>query len=71
MQIKSRYNAGMVKVTEKNYGIRIPPELREELRLLANEDARSLNAEMVWILRNYVEQRKREKEVKQERVSKT
>ena len=59
MRTEYDYNICMA---EKNYGIRIPPALLEELRLLAKEDARSLNSEMVWILRAYVEQRKRGKE---------
>ena len=37
--------------------IRFPRELWETLKRLAQEDSRSFNAEVVWILRNYTEGR--------------
>jgi len=61
----------MVKETEKHLGLRLSEQLLTELRQLAKEDARSINSEVIWALRRFVEQRKQEKEVKQESVSKT
>jgi len=42
--------------------IRFPRDLWETLKRLAQEDSRSFNSEVVWILRNYTEGR--EKDVK-------
>jgi Arc-like DNA binding domain len=39
--------------------VRFPVELIEELRRIACEDGRSLHGEILWILRDYVAQRKR------------
>lgn len=55
------YNVYMEKKTERNYSIRMSPELLQELRQLAKEDKRSMNSEMVWILQNYVELRRKER----------
>ena len=51
----------MKKKAVKNVNIntRYPPDLLEELRKLAQEHERSLNGEIVWALRQYVEQQKK------------
>lgn len=47
--------------SEKRFSIRFPLALLETLKELAKEDNRSINGEIVWILRTYVMQRKGEK----------
>lgn len=53
----------MKKKTVKDVGIntRYPPDLLDELRKLAQEHERSLNGEIIWALRQYVEQQKKTK----------
>jgi hypothetical protein len=45
----------------KRFSIRFPLELLETLKKLAQEDQRSINGEIVWILSEYIKQRKGEK----------
>jgi hypothetical protein len=45
----------------KRFSIRFPLDLLESLKQLAKEDERSINSEMVWILREYVQKRKGDK----------
>ncbi len=44
-----------------NINTRYPPDVLDELRKLAQEHERSLNGEIVWALRQYVEQQKKNK----------
>lgn len=44
---------------EKKLTIRIPEELHEKLTHLAQKDTRSLNAELIVLLKEAVEQRER------------
>jgi hypothetical protein len=39
---------------EKSVSIRFPPDILEQLREVANQENRSLNAEVVWIVRQYL-----------------
>lgn len=41
----------------KPFLLRLPPELMEDLRVWANQDLRSLNAHIEYLLRQAVEQR--------------
>lgn len=47
---------------ERSVSIRFPPDLLEALKRIAEEDARSLNSEVVWALRQFVEQRREEQD---------
>jgi predicted HicB family RNase H-like nuclease len=40
-----------------NVNIRIPDELHEELRVASQEDQRSLNGEILWLLRQALDNR--------------
>ncbi|MFL5591387.1 MAG: Arc family DNA-binding protein [Ktedonobacteraceae bacterium] len=53
----------MKKKAVKDIGIntRYPPDLLDELRKLAGVHERSLNGEIIWALRQYVEQQKKTK----------
>jgi hypothetical protein len=42
----------------KRFSIRFPLDLLETLKQFAQEDARSINGEMIWILGEYAKQRK-------------
>ncbi len=42
----------------KRFSIRFPLDLLETLKKLAQEDKRSINGEIVWILSEYVKHRK-------------
>jgi hypothetical protein len=44
---------------EKRFSVRFPPALLEDLKQLAREDDRSINAEIVRILAQYVKTRKK------------
>jgi hypothetical protein len=57
------YNSSMKKKAVKDISIntRYPPDLLDELRKLAVAHERSLNGEIVWALRQYVEQQKKTK----------
>lgn len=46
-------------VGEKSYPLRIPPDLYEEIKRLAEEEERSANWMMVRLLREAVEARRR------------
>ena len=51
------------RMVESKFNARFPRELFEELRELARENERSINSELIWIVRAYLErQRRREKE---------
>lgn len=45
----------------KPFLLRLPPELMEELRIWANQDLRSLNAHIEYLLREAVKRRKTSK----------
>ena len=45
----------------KKFLLRLPPDLMEELRRWANDDFRSLNAQLEFILRDAVRKRKRKR----------
>jgi hypothetical protein len=40
-----------------NLNVRFPPDVIEAMRRLARQDARSLNSEVIWALRNYIARR--------------
>ncbi len=46
------------KPARKPFLLRLPPELMEELRAWANQDLRSLNAHMEFLLREALRRRK-------------
>ena len=48
----------MEKEKEIPYGTRYPQEVLESMRKLAKDHGRSLNAEIVWALREYIKQQK-------------
>ena len=43
---------------EKRVSIRFPLDVWKMLRILAQEDGRSINGQVVWILRDYIKKRK-------------
>ena len=45
-------------IATKSVSIRFPLDLLETLKQLAQEDARSINGEVIWILRDYTQRRK-------------
>ncbi len=45
----------------KEFLLRIDQQLHDELRRWADDDLRSLNAQVEWILRRAIDQRRREK----------
>ena len=53
------YNRGMKeKQPEQKIQIRFPVDMWESLKELAQEDHRSLNGEVIWILQDYIKRRK-------------
>jgi hypothetical protein len=50
------------KPDESQILIRLSPDLCEEVKRFAEEHERSLNGEVVWALRQYIEQQKKEEE---------
>jgi hypothetical protein len=44
------------------FSIRFPLDLLATIKRFAQEDARSINSEIVWILRNYTEGREKDVE---------
>ena len=42
----------------KHINMRFPPELVEELKRSASENGRSLHAEILWAVREYLKRRK-------------
>ena len=46
---------------EKRFSVRFPLDLLETLKRFAREDKRSINSEIIWILREYARKRKGEK----------
>jgi len=50
-----------MKQQEKRFSVRFPLDVLEAIKQLAQEDGRSINGEIVWILRNYIMQRKGDK----------
>ena len=56
------YTKCMDEKTEKSYSLRIPADLLEEVRAIAQRHNRSVNGEIVTALREYVlRQKKRER----------
>lgn len=51
----------MDKTKETRITIRFPADLAEELRILAEQEERSINGEVVHALREYVASKKRKK----------
>lgn len=49
---------GPKKPARKPFLLRLPPELLAELRTWANQDLRSLNAHLEFLLRQAIQQRK-------------
>ncbi len=47
---------------EKRFSVRFPLDLLETLKWFAQEDKRSINSEIIWILREYARKRKGEQE---------
>ncbi len=56
MYTQRRYNAYMKQ--EKRYSVRFPESVLEAIQQAAQEDNRSVNGEIVWIVRTYLEERK-------------
>ncbi|MFN0244078.1 MAG: ribbon-helix-helix domain-containing protein [Planctomycetota bacterium] len=50
-------DAGNGSPERKPFLLRLPPELMEELRVWANQDLRSLNGHIEFLLRRAVEER--------------
>ncbi|MGI9059082.1 MAG: Arc family DNA-binding protein [Ktedonobacteraceae bacterium] len=44
---------------EKRFSVRFPLDLLETIKQLAKEDKRSINAEILWIVREYIQRRGR------------
>ncbi len=51
-----RYNVYMDE--EKRFSVRFPLDVLTAIKQLAKEDKRSINSEIVWIIREYLAQRK-------------
>lgn len=45
---------------EKRFSVRFPLDVLESIKHLAKEDGRSINSEIVWILRSYLATRRGE-----------
>ena len=43
---------------EKRFSVRFPLDVLDTIKQLAKEDGRSINSEIVWILRDYIRARK-------------
>ena len=43
---------------EKRYSVRFPESVLEAVKQVAQEDNRSVNGEIIWIVRTYLEERK-------------
>jgi hypothetical protein len=52
----------------KRYSVRFPLDLLQAVKQFAQEDKRSINGEIVWIVEQYVKQRKRGKRDKELQV---
>lgn len=52
-------NKGTTKQKIQKMSIYFPPNLLEAVRKQAQEDKRSFNAEVLWILQQYLEQKQR------------
>jgi hypothetical protein len=52
-------SAGKEEPGRKPFLLRIPPQLMEELRAWANQELRSLNGHIEYLLRRAVQERKR------------
>jgi hypothetical protein len=48
------------KIEEKSIGTRYPLDLLSDIKDLSEQDGRSFNGEVIWILREYVRKRKGE-----------
>ncbi len=53
---------------EKRVSIRFPLDVLEAFRQQAKEDNRSINSEVIWVLREYLKQREREKHTSEQDV---
>lgn len=42
---------------EKRFSVRFPLDVLETIKQLAKEDGRSINSEIIWILRDYIRSR--------------
>lgn len=42
---------------EKRFSVRFPLDVLESIKQLAKEDGRSINSEIIWILRAYIAKR--------------
>ncbi|HEX4208657.1 MAG TPA: hypothetical protein VHZ51_31535 [Ktedonobacteraceae bacterium] len=47
--------------TEKKIQVRFPVDVWQDLKQFSQEDQRSFNGEVIWILRNYIAERKGQK----------
>jgi hypothetical protein len=50
--------------TEKRFSVRFPLDVLEAVKQVAKEDGRSINSEIVWIVRDYLARRKTRKHAK-------
>jgi hypothetical protein len=48
------------KSEEKSIGTRYPLDVLSDIKHLAEQEGRSFNGEVIWILRDYIRQRKGE-----------
>ena len=53
-----------VEINMINSQIRIPEELRDKLKEISEQEERSINAQMVYILKIYIEEYEKNKENK-------
>lgn len=53
------YNNSMTKQDEAKFNARFPLEVYQGLRALAKQHQRSINSELVWIVRDYIERQKK------------
>jgi hypothetical protein len=44
---------------EKRFSVRFPLDVLEALKQVAKEDGRSINSEILWIIRNYLAERRK------------
>jgi len=47
------------KKIEKSISIRFPLDIIDDIKDLAQEDERSFNGEVVWIVRQYIQERRK------------
>jgi hypothetical protein len=46
---------------EKRFSVRFPPDVLETVKQLAKEDGRSINSEIIWLLKERIDQRRKQR----------